>query len=578
MTKDDKKKEAEDVDCFRFECKKFKPENLKPDRVVLLVGKRGTGKSVLLCDLMYHLSRNYDVGIAFSPTEDTIEDFSKFIMESCIYRDVSQVPVVLGRLIKTLQSMNQQKKRKSVFVILDDCMFDKKVLKSTEIRDVFMNGRHYDILFVNCMQYVMDMSTDLRTNVDYVFALKENIPANRERLQKYFFGVVDMPTFDIIFNKFTCDNKCIVLDNIAKSNKIEDQIFWYRARYYNPEFILGNRSAWKLHYLTYKPPVFEQEKKDYIPGLKRNKERKKLMEELEKNGNHAAVNAALIAPSQESKQQQQQQDASQSSTNQTSKQQPPNGKKITCTKISNSKKKRDRVIEIVELEEEGPEHFVNAAQLKAGIPDTPQGAKQVADQWNAHVQKLNNQSLYKTQNPHPQHLQHPQQHVQSINESNNNNSKNTIFLSSNGPSMMSAPLKNHVTRMLSSTVSHGEQKSMQPFSNHVQEPATSLTKQNQGQQQQQPKLLSTPLKPPPPPPYTGLATNTMAVNETAQHHQQQPPSCTSYANLVQRIQSDPALQTLPDTSSFQNGTIRIRPAAPSVLTSFTEQQKRLYVS
>ena len=40
--------------------------------------------------------------------------------------------------------------------------------------------RHYKITFLNAVQYVMDLGPDLRTQVDYVFALSENIISNKQ--------------------------------------------------------------------------------------------------------------------------------------------------------------------------------------------------------------------------------------------------------------------------------------------------------------------------------------------------------------------------------------------------------------
>ena len=60
--------------------------------------------------------------------------------------------------------------KKKVFVILDDCMFDKKILTSKAARDIHMNGRHCGILFINLVQYAIDIPKPLRGQIDYVFA------------------------------------------------------------------------------------------------------------------------------------------------------------------------------------------------------------------------------------------------------------------------------------------------------------------------------------------------------------------------------------------------------------------------
>jgi hypothetical protein len=64
------------------------------------------------------------------------------------------------------------------------------------MRQAMMNGRHRRLFLINAVQYLCDLSPDLRTNVDVVFCLKENILSNKERLWKHFFGVIpDFQTF-----------------------------------------------------------------------------------------------------------------------------------------------------------------------------------------------------------------------------------------------------------------------------------------------------------------------------------------------------------------------------------------------
>ena len=82
---------------------------------------------------------------------------------------------------------------------------------------IFMNGRHWKILFMITMQYCMDLPPALRANIDYVFILRENIIQNREKLWKNFFGI--FPTFDSfseVMNACTENYECLVLDNTSK--------------------------------------------------------------------------------------------------------------------------------------------------------------------------------------------------------------------------------------------------------------------------------------------------------------------------------------------------------------------------
>ena len=61
------------------------------------------------------------------------------------------------------------------FLILDDCLYDQSWVKSKDVRSLFMNGRHYKSMFIITMQYALGIPPNLRTNIDYVFLLRENI-------------------------------------------------------------------------------------------------------------------------------------------------------------------------------------------------------------------------------------------------------------------------------------------------------------------------------------------------------------------------------------------------------------------
>ena len=61
------------------------------------------------------------------------------------------------------------------FLILDDCLYDNTWAKDKFMRSVFMNGRHFKLLFLLTMQYALGIPPNLRTNIDFVFILRENV-------------------------------------------------------------------------------------------------------------------------------------------------------------------------------------------------------------------------------------------------------------------------------------------------------------------------------------------------------------------------------------------------------------------
>ena len=237
--------------------KKFNPESIDPCRVCIFIGKRNTGKSCLVTDILYH-KRKIPMGVVMSGTEESNEHYKEFVPDSFIYGDYE--PDVVERVINRQREVVKKAKgdeknsvENNVFMLLDDCMYDNKWTRDKNIRGIFMNGRHWKILFMITMQYCMDLPPSLRANIDYVFILRENIIQNREKLYKHFFGI--FPTFDSfneVMNQCTENYECLVLDNTSKSNKIEDVVFWYKAKI-GRKFRMGSPALWDHHKRNYNP-------------------------------------------------------------------------------------------------------------------------------------------------------------------------------------------------------------------------------------------------------------------------------------------------------------------------------------
>lgn len=230
---------------------KFNPKKIEERRITgsgpatcVFIGKRGTGKSTLVADILYHL-RKINAGVAISATEDGNAYYSSFIPEILIHSEYK--PEIIQSVItrqKKVVSADKKSSESDVFVLLDDCMYDKKMIRDTNIRGIFMNGRHWRITFMLTMQYCMDLPPDLRSNIDYIFVLRENIIQNQEKIYKNFFGI--FPHFGIfqdVLNSCTEGYDCLVLDNTSKSNSIQDCVFWYRAKP-DRNFKIGSKQLW----------------------------------------------------------------------------------------------------------------------------------------------------------------------------------------------------------------------------------------------------------------------------------------------------------------------------------------------
>ena len=224
--------------------KKFDPLTIKESRILFLIGKRHTGKSVLMKDLLYHMPRP-DYVIAMAPTEDTLKMYREFLPPSCIFDHFSQDK--LDRVVSLQRELVSRGKKRTVLVILDDCLYQKNVLKSTAMRSIFFNGRHDHISLMCAAQYLMDVDVSLRTNIDYLFVMRENILTNRQKLFKFYFGLFPKyEEFDKVMTACTQDYRALVLDGTQSPTDASDAIRWYKAGLAVPDFRLCRPVFWNL--------------------------------------------------------------------------------------------------------------------------------------------------------------------------------------------------------------------------------------------------------------------------------------------------------------------------------------------
>ena len=231
---------------------KFSMNMIPDDAVVLFIGRRGTGKSWLIKDLMYQ-KRSIPIGTVISGTESANAFYSSIVPSLFIHEEFNSA--IISNVLRRQDALTKQIRKelevrgsssldRRAFIVMDDCMFDTKWLNDKYIRSLFMNGRHFGLLYILALQYVMGIPPVLRGQVDYVFILRENQVSARRRIYEQFAGI--FPSFELfcqIMDQCTEDYECLVIHNGSKTNKIEDCVFWYKAQS-PPEFKIGSREHW----------------------------------------------------------------------------------------------------------------------------------------------------------------------------------------------------------------------------------------------------------------------------------------------------------------------------------------------
>jgi hypothetical protein len=231
----------------------FKPNESKGP-VIVFLGRRDTGKSYLVRDLLYY-HQDIPIGTVISGTEEGNGFYGKLVPKLFIHNEYNTAIIenilkrqkqVLKQIKKEVEQFNRTTIDPRTFVILDDCLYDSSWSRDKLMRLLFMNGRHWKVMLVITMQYPLGVPPALRTNIDYVFILREQYITNRRRIYENYAGM--FPTFEAfcqIMDQCTENYECLVINNNAKSNRLQDQVFWYKADGHG-DFRLGSREFWEL--------------------------------------------------------------------------------------------------------------------------------------------------------------------------------------------------------------------------------------------------------------------------------------------------------------------------------------------
>ena len=245
---------------MNLELKKFDMKNIKfkssetQGPVIVLIGRRDTGKSFLVKDLLYH-HQDIPIGTVISGTEAGNGFYAKMVPKLFIHDEYNTAIIenILKRQKMVIKQINKETAAYGrcnidgrAFVILDDCLYDNSWARDKLMRLLFMNGRHWKIMLVITMQYPLGVPPNLRTNIDYTFILREPYINNRKRIYENYAGM--FPTFESfcqVMDQCTENYECLVISNNAKSNKLDDQIFWYKADSHR-DFKLGSKEFWEM--------------------------------------------------------------------------------------------------------------------------------------------------------------------------------------------------------------------------------------------------------------------------------------------------------------------------------------------
>jgi hypothetical protein len=212
-----------------------------------------SGKSYCIASLLYEKSHVFPVALVMNGTEDSNHFYESIGFPSIFIHDKLDI-TKLEDFIKRQKVAKEYLPNPWSALVIDDCMDDTKLFNDPTIQYLFKNGRHSKMLFILGMQYALDVKPTIRVNIDGAFIFREPNMKIRKALWENYAGVIpDFNTFNSFMDQLTEDRTALYIHNTGTSNKLEDCVFFYKAKEIPKGFKFGSTDYWDFHETRYNP-------------------------------------------------------------------------------------------------------------------------------------------------------------------------------------------------------------------------------------------------------------------------------------------------------------------------------------
>ena len=259
-----------------FAFHKFNIETIARDATCVILGQRGSGKSVLIRNILQVL-KDIPQGIIISKTEKYNKAYSDIFPSTFIYDKYSRE--LVEKVFSSQESKLNHYRREhpevrdgksvdnSFLMVMEDCLADASLWKKdTYIKEIFQNGRHANICYIVTLQYTKGITPELRSNIDYIFIFRHDSKVELRSLYENYASII--PTFSIfcqILESLTRNYMCMVIENKNKGNKEWwERIYYCKAKSKLEPFKFGSDAFWEFHDNYYKGTQCDSDQDDDI--------------------------------------------------------------------------------------------------------------------------------------------------------------------------------------------------------------------------------------------------------------------------------------------------------------------------
>lgn len=236
--------------------REYSLDQIPPSPTIVFIGKRGRGKTTAMMHIAYHWRKKVPTWLCFSGTDAANGDWSTLrLPQRCVMDEWK--PEVIHNLIERRMAEKYRARKQGQLnfqlepmgIIIEDLMYDSgKIMKDPWFLYLIMNGRHLNIFLMISVQYIIQLDTDVRANVDLTLMFAENSKQNLKRAYDNFGGpcenIRDFSTY--MQHYVDKPGKAMVFDNRTCSQDIRQYMYYWKSdeSVKNEHWRLGSDQFW----------------------------------------------------------------------------------------------------------------------------------------------------------------------------------------------------------------------------------------------------------------------------------------------------------------------------------------------
>jgi len=210
----------------KFSINQFKLNQMNtfPFPQILIIGKRGSGISFFINNILKHFTHPESELAIVCSAKEINQFYKENYPTATIEHELDDT--FLKKILLDSQMFIDSKSSKNKVVVFDSCLNE-----NNNLMDILLNGRYYRISNILVVDDPHIITSELRKKFDYIFLLKDDSTINKKKLWRDYASIFpNVSTFEETFDKCTEDFKAMVIDNHRPHNNISDKIFWFKPK------------------------------------------------------------------------------------------------------------------------------------------------------------------------------------------------------------------------------------------------------------------------------------------------------------------------------------------------------------